>query len=251
MKTILLALLATAILGFCQEPSIQANTNPNMMPVSRTLTSADGRTIDVVITAKTTSGVTAKKADGKEFEIALDKLSDADKAFVAGLVEPTVKKTSLLFVLLAVNDRNKIVLEKLKAAGYDVKPESSIDGKDATGTTTPIWPGIDKMSDQQIKDYDVVWVDSGLSKRYKELLPTYQGAMVMMVMDNNNIKDFLKGDSKSNYGGKPHVDVDKNLIRYYDRTATWKGQGKAREFGPQQPEFIDQAIAEVKKLLKK
>lgn len=62
------------------------------LPATRTLTSADGRTIDVVIVSKTPTSIKAKKADGKEFEISFDKLSDADKAFVAGLGEAPVDK---------------------------------------------------------------------------------------------------------------------------------------------------------------
>ena len=65
-------------------------------PVTRTLTSNDGRTVDVVITAKTETAIKARKADGTKFEIALDKLSDADKSFIAGLVASPTKKMTLL-----------------------------------------------------------------------------------------------------------------------------------------------------------
>ena len=68
------------------------------MPVKRTLTSADGRTIDVVIIAKTETGIKAKKADGKEFELTLDKLSDSDAVFVAGQVEAPIKKMTALVI---------------------------------------------------------------------------------------------------------------------------------------------------------
>jgi hypothetical protein len=70
------------------------SVNENTLPAARTLKSVDGRTIDVVIVSKSATAIKAKKADGKEFEITLDKLSDADKAFVAGLGEAPVDKSS-------------------------------------------------------------------------------------------------------------------------------------------------------------
>jgi hypothetical protein len=97
LKNPVSSILSLCVLGICAATLItfsQTNETPvtqeaakaeNVMPVGRTLTSADGRTIDVVITAKTATGIKAKKADGKEFELGLDKLSDADKAFVASL----------------------------------------------------------------------------------------------------------------------------------------------------------------------
>lgn len=68
--------------------------NENTLPATRTLKSVDGRTIDVVIVSKSPTAIKAKRANGKEFEIALDKLSDADRAFVAGLGEALVDKPS-------------------------------------------------------------------------------------------------------------------------------------------------------------
>lgn len=65
----------------------------NTLPAARTLKSADGRTIDVVIVSKSATAIKAKRTDGKEFEIPLDKLSDADRAFVAGLGEAPVDKS--------------------------------------------------------------------------------------------------------------------------------------------------------------
>ena len=57
-------------------------TGPTL-PITHTLTSADGRKMEVTILSKSETAIKAKRADGKECEIALDKLSAADKAFVA------------------------------------------------------------------------------------------------------------------------------------------------------------------------
>ena len=98
--------IAATIASFSQtsEPTVAVTPTAQTMPVARTLTSADGRTIDVVITAKTATAIVVKKADNKEFEIALDKLSAADKAFVAELAaHPTL---------------SPIPFEKLKGYGW-------------------------------------------------------------------------------------------------------------------------------------
>jgi hypothetical protein len=107
----LVAGIAATIAGFSQAPmeenvalsekpaSVAApagTTLPLNLPVARTLTSADGRTIDVTILSKSDTAIKAKKADGKEFEITLDKLSEADREFVAGLVDAPVKKIKVL-----------------------------------------------------------------------------------------------------------------------------------------------------------
>lgn len=229
-----------------------AATAANVMPVGRKLTSADGRTIEVVITAKSATSIKAKKADGTEFEIALDKLSDSDRAFVATLVEPAVKKPRVLYMGShqgAAPKHTELIVEKLKTAGFEVHIETSVSAKLPTGISTRIWPGIDKMSDQEIHAYDVIWEDAGPRKRLLTLVPTYQGAIVMKEIGNNSLKDFLSDQIGGTFGGKPHVEVDDNLIRYNYRLHEWSSKGSV--VGPAQPEFIDQAIAAVQKLLKK
>jgi len=229
-----------------------AATAENVMPVGRTLTSADGRTIDVVITAKTATGIKAKKADGNEFEIRLDKLSDADKVFVANLVEPAKKKPRVLYMGShqgAAPKHTELIVEKLKTAGFEVHIETSVGAKLPTGKSTRIWPGIDKMSDQEIQAYDVIWEDAGPRKRLLTLIPTYQGAIVMKEIGNNSLKDFLSDQIGGTFGGKPHVEVNDNLIRYNYRLHEWSSKGSV--VGPAQPEYIDKAIAEVQKLLLK
>ena len=105
----LVAGIAATLASFSQtsEPTVAITPTAiaptaQTMPVARTLTSADGRTIEVTILSKSATAIKAKKADGKEFKIALDKLSDADKAFVVGLTNPdpnAVKKPTVLVVV--------------------------------------------------------------------------------------------------------------------------------------------------------
>ena len=93
--------IAATLASFSQtsEPTGAVAPTAQTMPVARTLTSSDGRAIDVTILSKSDTAIKAKKADGKEFEIALDKLSDADKAFVAGLTAQEARKTSVLILV--------------------------------------------------------------------------------------------------------------------------------------------------------
>lgn len=229
-----------------------AATAANVMPVGRTMTSADGRTIEVVIVAKTATGIKAKKSDGKEFEIDLGKLSDADRAFVATLVEPPVKKPKLLFIgghEGAGPKHTELIVGKLTSAGFDVRVETSVGGKDANGIPTRTWPRIDKLSDQEIKDYDVIWEDAGPRKRLLTLVSTYQGIIVMHASSSVSLKDFLADQTGGKINNTPFVAVNKNLIRYSYREVKWTSKETA--VGPVQPEFIDQAIAEVQKLLSK
>ena len=107
----LVAGIAATIAGFSQAPTETTGAIPTAsitapagttLPVSRTLTSADGRTIDVTILSKSPTAIKAARTDGKSFEIALDKLSEADRAFVAGLTNPdpnAVKKPTVLVVV--------------------------------------------------------------------------------------------------------------------------------------------------------
>jgi hypothetical protein len=257
----LLAGFSATLVSFSQTietPVIQeaALTAQFVMPVARTLTSADGRKMDVVILSKTATGIKAKRTDGKEVELTLDKLSDADKAFVSGLVVSPVKKPTLLYIgydekpgtILKIND---LIVEKLKTAGFEVHIELKVSTKTPEGRSTSSWPGIENMLNDQIKAFDVVWEQSGPRERLLAIYPTYQGVMVMHEVGDHNLKDFLADRGKSIFNAKPHVEVNDNLVRYDYRTSTWekKDEGGTYKHGPIQPEFIDKAIAETQKIL--
>ncbi len=222
----------------------KAATAANVMPIARTLTAADGRTIDVVITAKTATGIKAKKADGKEFELTLDKLSDADKAFVAGLVEPPVKRPRMLFLSsLGSEKKNQIKWDKLKAAGFDVQVER-------TGKHDGVIASLDKMSDDDLKAYDVIWSDLDPGpKRLSELLPSYNGVMVTKRLGSKHSrKTFLTREHLQIFGAKSYVNIDGNLILFFDCEAKWESKSGGREYGEIEPERIDEVIAAIKNL---
>lgn len=81
----LAGLLLTSLTGFSQGSTPTATG----MPVPRTLTSADGRKLEVTLLEKTATAIKAKRAsDGVEFTLELAKLSADDQAFIAGLAVP-------------------------------------------------------------------------------------------------------------------------------------------------------------------
>lgn len=53
------------------------------LPAERTLTDTQGRAMQVTVLSKSADGIKVRRTDGKEFEIALDQLSEADRIFVA------------------------------------------------------------------------------------------------------------------------------------------------------------------------
>jgi hypothetical protein len=103
----------------------------NTLPAARTLTSADGRAMAGTILSKSDTAISFERAaDKKTFEIPLEKLSDSDKAFVAGLIDgpgkaAPGKKASVLYVIawMGADDYEKTHKEQvawLKANGFDV-----------------------------------------------------------------------------------------------------------------------------------
>ena len=79
---------------FQQKPSSPAPAAPasatthegpgsGVRPIRRTLTAKDGRTVEADLLARTTDAVKIRrKADAAEFTVPLEKLSDADRAFI-------------------------------------------------------------------------------------------------------------------------------------------------------------------------
>lgn len=53
------------------------------LPAERTLIDTQGRAIKVTVLGKDTDSIKVRRTDGKELDIALDKLSEADRAFLA------------------------------------------------------------------------------------------------------------------------------------------------------------------------
>lgn len=73
------AVLAANTSGFSQETTPPAAT----LPVERAITDTQGRAMQVTVLSKDTGSIKVRRADGKEFDIALDKLSETDRAFLA------------------------------------------------------------------------------------------------------------------------------------------------------------------------
>lgn len=101
MRTTLIALLATALVGFCEEPGKPEVEKPTQtetktsatLPAVRTFTDLKGRAMEGTVVGKNEKAITFVRAsDKKKFEIALETLAEADKVFVAGLVAAPVKK---------------------------------------------------------------------------------------------------------------------------------------------------------------
>jgi hypothetical protein len=137
----LVAGIAATLASFSQtsEPAVAITPTTQTMPVARTLTSSDGRAIDVTILSKSDTAIKAKKADGKEVEITLDKLSDTDKTFVAGLVEAPVKKMTAL--ILGELER---LTTRMGKAGFDI----TVVKEGANNLKT--------MSDQELEYFDAI-----------------------------------------------------------------------------------------------
>ena len=168
--------IAATIASFSQTSDPAAAVTPATLPVAHTLTSKDGRTIDVTILSKSDTAIKAARADGKEFEIALDKLSDADKAFIAGLAAPDPKTVKKLTVLLMGLENPEALVEQatwLKNHGFDVTvgvmydPSSgnSIDLlKKYAGEKAPN-EKLEVMNPVEIGDkYDILWVNQFTDK---------------------------------------------------------------------------------------
>ena len=271
---------ALCVLGICaataisyaqtnETPITQTATapNPNMMPVSRTLTSADGRTIEVVITAKTPTAIMVNKADGKKFEIALDKLSATDKAFVAGLVEPPFRKMRVL----TIGDIRPLT-EKMKPTEFAI-------------TEVYETNALQKLSDQELESFDAIIVTrEGCSRKWSAGLGNtpiekwsdvyIQRDRILKLTDQGKVvawRSYHKIDKKELIATKeqpervtgkgerlnetPFVDVQGNAIFFswtsetHDRQSTRKNEDSEGEIP--HPEFLDRTIVELKRLVQK
>lgn len=107
MKSTLIALLATILAttlpGISQEPGkpapAETTTSAATFPAVHTITDTKGRSMEGVVLSKTETSITFERAaDRKRFEVKLDTLSEADRAFVARLAEAPVNKPILLYI---------------------------------------------------------------------------------------------------------------------------------------------------------
>ena len=130
--------------GFSQETPAPAVTAPpaavaTKLPVQRTLTSADGRKLDVTITDKSATAIKAKTSGGKEFTLELAKLSADDQAFIISCKAPVPVGKKILYVITRPNNGDLTNIEILRSTGYDVTLAYMADGgKKGHGNKEPI-----------------------------------------------------------------------------------------------------------------
>lgn len=73
-------------------PPASPPPGPEAKPIRRTLTAADGRTLDAMLLSRTETAVRVRRqADGQEFVIPFEKLSPADREFIRASALPTTE----------------------------------------------------------------------------------------------------------------------------------------------------------------
>lgn len=224
------------------------------LPTARTVTDTTGRKLEGTILSKDADSIQFRRtSDGKKFDLPLAKLSADDQTFVAGLV---VKKPTVLLV----EDPRRPVAEMLEKAGFAVTslPFENIKEMTVTNKQEPIevkdsLSTISKMTDDEIKKYDVVWINGHIQhvkltvkNRIIDLIP----ACKVVVWNRSwwiKFDDYIgkvSGDGHELARTIPYVKSEKNLIFYYDVSDQYKSPD-IKEF----PEFREKAVAEAKKLM--
>lgn len=132
--------IAATIAGFSQEATTTPIPVAPTLPVSRTLTAADGRKLEATITAKTATAIKGKTAAGKEFTLELSKLSAEDQAFVA-----TTRNIRVLYI--GLQDDIYKSLTPLKETGFDI----------VSADVLELRKRIKAGDVSMLKDYDVIW----------------------------------------------------------------------------------------------
>jgi hypothetical protein len=236
---------AVTLAGFSQTPAPAPAPLPKTgttLPVTRTLTSADGRTIDVTILSKSAMVIQAARADGKEFEITLDKLSDADKAFVAGLVEAPVKKLKALVI-----GKLEKLTTRMEKAGFDITEVAS--HQDLTS-----------MSDQKLESFDAIVGTADDPEPSSD--PIQSGRLLKLTNDEKIIawRHYYKTDKREFiknrmapclFKGKgqmrdqePFINVQGNAIFYSWTKSNDKTGGEIPDYS-----IFDQVVVELKRLI--
>jgi hypothetical protein len=131
------------------------------MPVERTITNTEGKSLDGTILSKTESTISYEiKASRKKVDIKLDQLSAEDQAFIATLVDKKNAKPTVLFLLSQDYEETTEVRTWLANNGFDVKIGLIRAG--GYGPTSYRMPGsvtyvtIDPMD--TLDQFDVIWI---------------------------------------------------------------------------------------------
>jgi hypothetical protein len=240
--------LATAAPSYSQAAPV------NTMPIPRTLTSTDGRKMDVIITEKTATGIKAKRAtDQKEFELELARLSAEDQTFVAGLV---MKKYT---VFMTAHDKD--LKDRLEKAGFKVTmpPTAKENGNRANGGSMEFF---EKITDDELKKFDLIWASSWgemfmlkrgdqQADRLHQLAATGRPTVWKMKWKMSK-KSFIEKENPSEGGratSKEYTQSDGNVILYNWQINQWDQKTGSTPVVAEHPEILDQTIAEARKIL--
>jgi hypothetical protein len=132
--------------AFATKWKFEMPSSPTMrLPINRTLTSNDGKSIDGIVLSRSESAlVYQRKADNKKVTIPFDKLSEDDKKWMQQTSNPRPR-------LLAITDRNwkssPHVIQACMDAKYDIVFPPEKDGKSDLTNMTP----------EEIQSFDIIW----------------------------------------------------------------------------------------------
>ncbi len=129
--TILLLLAAIAALGVYA--FFEFRPAPPEYPLARTLTSADGKSLEATIVGKTGTVLHIERtADGTRYELPIERLSEEDRRFAGKLAEqkpPVLKKTEPEDPYVQSRKDRIAVLEKnLAQTKSSLKARDAVDG---------------------------------------------------------------------------------------------------------------------------
>lgn len=166
--------MATTITMYSQETgekpaAVEATAT---MPVNRTITDTQGRSMDGTIVSKTDTAIKFRRTvDNKEFEIKIDTLSDADRTFIAGITAEEPKRpTVLLLVDVGTRREYRETVTLLRNNGFDVTigvcpRRNAEDGGNKKPDNT-----FERISQKEkailvstldvIDPYDILWIES-------------------------------------------------------------------------------------------
>ena len=235
-------LAAIAIFSICpglanaQAPVPTASSQS--LPVQRTITSADGRKLDVIITNKTATAIKVKTTAGKEFTLEIAKLSTDDQTFVAGCKAPAAIGKKILYATNFPNVGDVANIEALRNTGYEVTlayvPRNGDKNPNVPNDHNDIYDqgGHQKLTTvftnlyaANLADYDILWsADPSGWDQYGLTLMRSANKLDLAVIVNSRrrlTRNFLaEGENvKVKDEGEPtYILVEKNFITYNDRT---------------------------------
>lgn len=265
MSLALVAGLAATIAGFSEPtpaptgaPAIAATEPPpatataaapeNTLPMARTLTSADGRKLDVTILSKSATAIQCRVGD-KEVAIPLDKLSADDQAFVAGLANMPTASNKKHTVLLACKDT--------KEAPTDIQVNIA-EVLEKIGYTVTICDDLNKYTDEEIKKFDVIWFGNKENERERFIDFIPEGKLVVYMnssfpCDPITYNQLLTkkwsplSEESPAYMKKPFVKYDKGIIFYSQIQIDFRNFKKNKSPCTKDPEILGKVIEEIKK----